>query len=217
MKVEGQYTLNAPRDAVWQAVLDPEVLTNVLPGCEDFHEVGENEFDGVLKIKIGPVQGKFKGHVTLSNLQEPSSYDLHVKGKGAPGFVDGKGTLRLEENGSQTELFYEVDAKVGGRIASVGQRLLDSSTKVITQKALEGLEQQIAARVGSTEAPAQDSDGEEEAAAPADKPQPISQEELAAEVVKAVAEDLLPPEKLFWTLPILGFLFVLIPILITSC
>jgi len=204
MKVQGQRTLNAPRKAVWQAVLDPEVLTHVLPGCEEFRAVGENEFEGLLKIKIGPVQGKFKGQVSLSNLQEPESYDLHVKGKGAPGFVDGKGTLRLEDRGDTTELIYEVDAKVGGRIASVGQRLLDSSTKVITQKALDGLEQQIAARVGTSEK------GAEPSAAPA----PISQNELAAEVAKGVAEDLFPPEKQIWALPILGVLFLLPPLLI---
>jgi carbon monoxide dehydrogenase subunit G len=204
MKVQGQRTLNAPREAVWQAVLDPEVLTHVLPGCEEFREVGDNEFEGLLKIKIGPVQGKFKGQVSLSNLQEPESYDLHVKGKGAPGFVDGKGTLRLEDHGPTTELIYEVDAKVGGRIASVGQRLLDSSTKVITQKALDGLEQQIEARYGSSE------DNDEAAAAPT----PISQNELAAEVAKGVAEDLFPLEKQVWALPILGMLFLLPPLLI---
>lgn len=200
----------APREAVWQAVLDPDVLTHVLPGCEEFHAVGENEFEGVLKIKIGPVQGKFKGHVRLSNLQEPESYDLHVKGKGAPGFVDGQGTLRLEDRGHETELIYEVDAKVGGRIASVGQRLLDSSTKVITQKALDGLEEQIAARVGSR------GDGEE---VPAQAAAPISQEELAAEVAKGVAQDLFPPEKQIWAIPALGVLAMIPPILIwiSSC
>lgn len=148
MKVQGEHTFEAPRDTVWKAVLDPNVLSQVLPGCEDFHEVGDNEFEGVLKIKVGPVQGKFKGKVKLSDLKEPESYHLHLNGKGAPGFVDGKGDLRLEEEAAdRTRLIYEIDAKVGGRIASVGQRLLDSTTRVISRQAMEGLEKQVRARV----------------------------------------------------------------------
>ncbi len=145
MKIEGEHTFNAPRDVVWATVLDPEVLAKVLPGCEDFKEVGENEFEGLLKIKVGPVQGKCKGNVELTDLVEPSTYNMRVRGKGPPGFVYGKGKLELEDAGNSTVLHYSVDAKVGGRIASVGQRLLDSSSKVITRQALEGLQEGRAA------------------------------------------------------------------------
>ncbi len=184
MKIEGQHTFNAPRELVWKTVLDPEVLAAVLPGCEDFQEVGENEFTGTLKIKVGPVQGKFKGKVLLSDLEEPSSYNMRIQGKGAPGFVDGKGQLRLEDEGSSTILHYAVDAKVGGRIASVGQRLLDSSSKVITRQALEGLEQQVNAQA---------------AAAAGDEPPPEietpSQAEFAAEFTKGMVDELVPKDR----------------------
>ncbi len=190
MKIQGEHVFDAPRDTVWEAVLDPDVLTRVLPGCEDFHEVGENEYEGTLKIKVGPVQGKFKGKVKLSDLKAPESYHLALDGKGAPGFVNGQGELKLEDDGGKTKLHYEVDAKVGGRIASVGQRLLDSTTRVITRQALEGLETQIAARTS----PADDSDDASEPEPPP-APEAPSQTEFAAEVAKGVAADLIPPEK----------------------
>ena len=193
MKIQGEHVFEAPRETVWEAVLDPDVLTKVLPGCEDFKEVGENEYEGLLKIKVGPVQGKFKGKVKLSDLKALESYHLHLNGKGAPGFVDGQGDLRLEDDGGKTKLHYEVDAKVGGRIASVGQRLLDSTTRVITRQALEGLDKQIAARVPSA------SDGDEERESDSDgaqdaEPAPV-ETPSQAEVAKGVAADLVPPEK----------------------
>lgn len=185
MKIQGEHVFAAPREAVWRTVLDADVLSKVLPGCEDFHEVAANEFEGVLKIKVGPVQGKFQGKVKLSDLKEPESYHLHLNGKGAPGFVDGKGDLRLEDDGAGTRLHYEIDAKVGGRIASVGQRLLDSTTRSITRQALEGLDKQVTARTGVAA-------GEPAAAVEIEAP---SQSEVAAEVAKDVLADLVPPER----------------------
>jgi hypothetical protein len=192
MKIQGEHVFDAPRDAVWEAVLDPDVLTRVLPGCEDFHEVGDNEYEGVLKIKVGPVQGKFKGKVKLSDLKPPESYHLDLDGQGAPGFVNGQGELRLADEGGKTRLHYEVDAKVGGRIASVGQRLLDSTTRVITRQALEGLDAQIAARSPSSGG---SEDGEAAASEAPKAPAPPSQSEFAAEVAKGVVADLIPPER----------------------
>lgn len=187
MKIEGQHTFEAPRELVWKTVLDPEVLAAVLPGCEDFKEVGDNEFTGTLKIKVGPVQGKFKGTVALKDLVEPESYNMRIQGKGAPGFVDGKGQLRLEDNGGSTVLHYEVDAKVGGRIASVGQRLLDSSSKVITRQALEGLDQQVTAKAAAVQ-------GE----APPPPVEAPSQAEFATEFTKGMVDEMVPKKSRPW-------------------
>ncbi len=143
MKVQGQYTFDAPRTTVWKAVMDPEVIAKVMPGCESLEEVGDNTYEGAMKIKVGPVQGLFKGRVEVSDPKEPESYHLKIKGKGAPGFVEAAGVIQFAEDGAKTTLDYEFDAKIGGRIASVGQRLLESSTKVISRQSLEGLEAQV--------------------------------------------------------------------------
>lgn len=154
MKLQGEHTFDAPRDRVWQALLDPDVLVNTLPGCERLEETGENRYDGTLNIQVGPVSGKFDGRVELLDLEPEEGYCLKLSGKGAPGFVHGEGSIRLSDaEGGGTKLTYDVDTQVGGRIASVGQRLLQSSSKVITRQALEGLEQQIAAREPGAAAP----------------------------------------------------------------
>jgi carbon monoxide dehydrogenase subunit G len=130
---------------VWQALLDPTILARVMPGCERLDQIGENEYKGTLKIRVGPVQGQFEGVVNLSDLNAPESYRMQVDGKGAPGFMKGVGEVRLEEQNGSTVMNYAGEAQVGGRIASVGQRLLESSAKALTKQSLEGLHEQIRA------------------------------------------------------------------------
>lgn len=181
MKIQGQHTFNAGRDTVWKAVMDPEVIAKVMPGCEALDEVGENAYEGVMKIKVGPVQGKFQGTVEISDVNEPESYHLKIKGKGAPGFVEAEGDVRMSEDGGKTALDYLFDAKVGGRIASVGQRLLESSTKVISRQSLEGLAAQI------------DALGEAESSGgPAKDVAPPSQARMAAGFALGLVEEMVP-------------------------
>lgn len=151
MKVEGSYTFNAPRDIVWESMLDPEVLKNTLPGVQELERSGENDYRAAMKIRIGPVQGLYKGTVNLSDLSPPESCRLHVDGRGAPGFVNGDGELRLEAQGDKTVMRYSGDAQVGGRLASVGQRLMESSTQAMISQSLESLDAQITARVRGEE------------------------------------------------------------------
>ena len=181
MKIQGQYTFDASRATVWKAVMDPEVIAKVMPGCEALEETGDNVYEGVMKIKVGPVQGKFQGTVAISEVNEPESYHLKINGKGAPGFVEAEGDVRLADAEGKTELDYLFDAKVGGRIASVGQRLLESSTKVISRQSLEGLAAQIEA-LGDAEA----SGGPvREVAAP-------SQAKMAAGFAVGLVEEMVP-------------------------
>lgn len=193
MKIAGDYLIAAPRDTVWEAILDPEVLSRTLPGFEQLERTGDNEFEGALNIRVGPVQGQFQGRVQLSDLDPPAGYRLKLGGKGAPGFVDGEGSLRLEEEEGSTRLFYDIDAQVGGRIAGVGQRLLDSSAKVLTRQALEGLETQLRARA----APATGIEGEpvRAVAAAPPTPGPPSQAAFAARFARDLARELVPPER----------------------
>ncbi len=188
MKIEGSYPFAAPRDILWPMLLDPQVLANIMPGCESLETVGENQFQGILKIKVGPVQGKFQGDVVLSDISNPESYAITVNGKGAPGFVKGTGSMRLEADGDMTMLHYSGDAQVGGRLASVGQRLLDTSANAIIRQSLEGLGQQVQARMMA------DASGELEMAEikPATPP---SQMQFAAGVAKNLAEEYLAPDK----------------------
>ena len=147
MKLEGTYTFDAPRDEVWKALMDPEVLKTIMPGCEKLEPTGQDQYKAALKIKVGPVQGKFQGNIKLDDINEPNSYSMQVDGKGPAGFVKGTGGVRLEEQGDSTLMHYSGDAQVGGRIASVGQRLLDSSAKALTRQSLDGLHEQIKARL----------------------------------------------------------------------
>lgn len=147
MKIQGTYRFAAPRPVVWQALLDPEVLVRTLPGCERLERESESRFVGALLVAIGPVKGTFKGHLELFDLDPPNGYRMKLEGAGQPGQMSGEGTIRLADDGDGTNLSYDLDAKIGGKIAGVGQRLLDASAKVITRQGLEGLEAQLRARV----------------------------------------------------------------------
>lgn len=198
MKLEGSYTFDAPRDVVWKALLDPDVLAKTMPGCERLEQTGDNEYKGALKIKVGPVQGKFQGTVKLSEINEPDGYKMQVDGKGAPGFMKGTGQVQLEAQDSQTIMHYTGDAQVGGRIASVGQRLLDSSAKALTRQSLDSLSKLIQAR---TE-PEKSAESKEEADASTSARQASgpaleapSQAEFAIGVASQVLDDLISHEK----------------------
>lgn len=199
MELSGSHTFNAPRHVVWKALLDPEVLARVMPGCEKLEQVGENEYEGAIKIKVGPVQGNFQGKVTLTNINEPDSYSMAVDGKGAPGFMKGEGHVRLETEGDSTVMHYSGTAQVGGRIASVGQRLLDSSAKALTRQSLDNLDKQIQALAqadGGGAAPSAGGDAEpSRSAAPPAQVEAPSQTEFAVGVAKNMLADMIPPER----------------------
>ncbi len=147
MRIEGTYRLEHPRQAVWAALMDPGVLAGTLPGCERLERVGEDTFEGRLRVSIGPVRGDFQGRLTMSEAVAPESYRMQLDGRGPNGFMTGAGTVRLEEadGGEATVVHYDLEAQVGGKIAGLGQRLLESSGKAVAQQGLEGLERQLAA------------------------------------------------------------------------
>ncbi len=184
MKIEGAYTISAPRDDVWEALNDPEILSKAIPGGQELEETGENEYRAKMKIRVGPVQGLFNGNVKLTDIQPPESYHMVVDGRGAPGFVKGEGNLRLEADGDNTILHYNGEAQVGGRLASVGQRLMDTSAQALIRQSLETLDAQIQARLHSDET------GE-----PVQEIAPPSQIQFAAGVTRKMIEDALPEEK----------------------
>lgn len=205
MKLEGSYTFEAPRDLVWEMFLDPAVLARIMPGCQKLEQVGEGEYEGKLKIKVGPVQGLFNGNVQLSDLQAPHSYNMAVKGKGPSGIVDGVGKVRLEQEGHHTIMYYTGDAKVSGKIASVGQRLMDSSAKAITKQSLDNLDKQIQARLAAEAAPpVAETEGAGDTPPKAtpvvEAPPPPSQTEFAVGVAREMAGDMLQDDRQKWVL-----------------
>jgi hypothetical protein len=189
MKISGEYTFEAPQQRVWDALQDPTVLTSVLPGCERLQEVGEKQYEGELNIRVGPVQGKFQGKIEMKDLQAPNHFTLSIDGRGAPGFVNAEATVDLEPSAGGTLMRYASDAQVGGRVASVGQRLLDSSAKSIIRQSLDGLHQIMKAGGSGETAP-----GAEPASPTPATPayEPPSQTEFAARVARDVAGDLIP-------------------------
>jgi carbon monoxide dehydrogenase subunit G len=183
MKVVGDYTFDTSPEQVWEGLLDPAVLAATMPGCEKLELVGENQYEGALNIKVGPVQGKFRGRIALVDIDPPKGYTMKVDGQGAQGFVKATARIDIAGEDGKARLSYDGDAQVGGRIASVGQRLLDSSAKAIIKQSLEGLNSTLKAR-------AQAEAGGEEAAAP--EIAAPSQAEFAAKVAKEVAKDIIP-------------------------
>ncbi len=196
MDIGGEYTFDAPQDLVWQALHDPDVLASIMPGGEGFAEVAENEYAGTLNVKVGPVQGKFKGNIKLTDVVEPDSYSIIVDGKGAPGFVKATGHMNLTNQSQQTRMVYEGNARVGGRIASVGQRLMDSSAKSIIRQSLEGLNEYLKAQVAMQETAVSTDTATE---SPTTPPKPTefkhpTQTDVAFHVAKDIANDLIPAQ-----------------------
>jgi carbon monoxide dehydrogenase subunit G len=187
MKIGGEYLFDGPRDLVWQTLLDPATLVRVLPGAEKLEPLGNNEYEAMLTLKVGPVQGQFQGRVKLENIQPPDGYTMVVDGRGAPGFVKATGNLRLAPEGERTRLSYDGDAQVGGRLASVGQRLVETSAKAIINQSLSGLNEVVKARAAAA-APA----GGGAAPPPMPAVEPPSQAEFARKVAREVAKDLVP-------------------------
>jgi carbon monoxide dehydrogenase subunit G len=130
MKMTGEYSIPAPQQTVWDGLNDPAVLQQAVPGCESIERSGDNEFTGAVRAKVGPVSAKFRGKVTLSELDPPNSCLINGEGTGgAAGFAKGSARVTLAPEGEGTRLSYEVDASVGGKLAQIGQRFIDSTAK----------------------------------------------------------------------------------------
>ena len=140
MKIDGTYTFNAPRERVWQVMLDPKILAQCMPGCETLNEVAPDQYEAVMKVGIASVKGTYKGKVSIKDKQPPSHYVLSGEGSGGPGFLQGDLAVDLEENNGQTLLKYSSDAKVGGLIASIGQRMISGVAKMMFDQFFKKLE-----------------------------------------------------------------------------
>jgi carbon monoxide dehydrogenase subunit G len=148
VKLAGEYLFDGPRDVVWEVLRDPNVLATALPGTQSLEMVEENVYEGKMNVRIGPVAGLFSGRLLVSNEVPPESYTLTVEGKGAPGFGKGSGDCKLiEQDDNKTLMTYEGELQVGGTIANVGQRLIETVANSMVKQAFESLNRSLQARL----------------------------------------------------------------------
>jgi uncharacterized protein len=132
MTMNGEYQLAVPPQTVWEKLNDAATLQACIPGCEQLDKTSDTEFQAVATVKIGPVKAKFKGRVTLSDLDPPNGYKISGQGDGGvAGFAKGGATVKLTPKDGGTLLFYNVDAQIGGKLAQLGQRLVNGAAKKI--------------------------------------------------------------------------------------
>ncbi len=188
MKLEGEYIFNGSREEVWELVRDPEVLATALPGTQSLNKISETEYEGKMNVQVGPMSGVFSGKIVISDETPPESYTLSVDGKGVLGFAKGSGQVQLIDQGDDTTLMkYEGEVQIGGRLARVGQRLLDTVSKSMTRQGLESLNQALQSRTTAQ------TEGQ-----PVEY-KPPSEAEFAAGVVKDMAAEIFSPEyKTVW-------------------
>ncbi len=135
MEIKGEYRIPAPRETVWQALNDADVLRECIPGCESLEKVSDTELTATVKAKVGPVSAKFTGAVTLEDLNPPESYRIVGEGKGGvAGFAKGGAAVHLADDGGETVLTYEADAKVGGKLAQIGSRLIQGTARKLADQ-----------------------------------------------------------------------------------
>jgi len=135
MEMTGEHMISAPRDEVWRALNDVDVLRACIPGCEQLDRISDTELHAVAVQKIGPVKARFEGTVELVNLNPPESYTIQGEGKGGvAGFAKGGADVRLAEEPEGTRLSYEVRATVGGKLAQLGSRLINATANKLAKK-----------------------------------------------------------------------------------
>ncbi len=130
MEMTGEYRISAPREKVWEALNDPEVLAKCIPGCQELSKDSDTELSATVKSKVGPVSATFKGNVNLTDIDPPNGYKISGEGTGGvAGFAKGGADVKLAEDGGETVLTYVANAQVGGKLAQIGSRLIDSTAK----------------------------------------------------------------------------------------
>jgi carbon monoxide dehydrogenase subunit G len=138
--IEGSHTLDAPRQRVWDVLLDPTIIAQCMPGCESMNQVAPDQFEAVMKVGVASVKGTYKGKVIVKDKQAPSHYVLSGEGQGGPGFMRGDLTIDLQELDGRTLLRYRAEPQVGGLIAAIGQRMLNGVAKMLVDQFFKKVE-----------------------------------------------------------------------------
>lgn len=150
MNLDGTFVFSGPRQKVWELLQDPDVLAKTLPGTERLEISAPDQFRGVMKVSVGPVTAaRFDVTVSLSDKVAPERFTMQINGKGAVGHTAGRAVVELADAESGTTMTYSSTVQVGGKIAAVGQRLLESVSKTMMRQALESLERELRARLAA--------------------------------------------------------------------
>lgn len=150
MDMQGTRQLGVTQQQAWEALNDPDTLKLCLPGCDKFEATGDGQYTVSMAVKIGPVSAKFGGKVTLSDIEPPSSYKLAFEGQGGvAGFGKGSSAVTLKPNDAGCELAYTVQAQVGGKIAQLGQRLVDGAAKSMADDFFKRFDAEMQKRHGA--------------------------------------------------------------------
>ena len=145
MDMTGEYRIPAPREKVWEALNDPEVLKASIAGCQELDKTSDTSFSAKVKTKVGPVSATFTGKVELSDIDPPNGYTISGEGQGGvAGFAKGGAKVALTEDGSDTILNYEANAQVGGKLAQIGSRLIDSTARKMADDFFGKFAEQVA-------------------------------------------------------------------------
>ncbi len=155
MEMTGEYRIPAPRQRVWEALNDPEILRQCIPGCEELEKKSDTEFEAKVLAKVGPVKARFRGRVELSEINAPESYVISGEGKGGPaGFARGGASVHLEEVDGATILRYEAKADVGGKLAQIGSRLVQGTARKMADEFFGKFTEVVTAREAPEAVPA---------------------------------------------------------------
>ncbi|MFO1055369.1 MAG: carbon monoxide dehydrogenase subunit G [Dongiaceae bacterium] len=186
MDMTGEVRIPAPREAVWRALNDPEILKQCIPGCEEVDKTSDTEFTAKVTAKVGPVKARFGGKVTMSDLDPPNGYKISGEGQGgAAGFAKGGADVRLlpDESGQGTLLRYEVHAAVGGKLAQIGSRLIDGTARKMAEEFFAAFARAVTA--GAAPAPEAAPPESRHPPEPAAPPEPPAAPAVAAPVAGA--------------------------------
>jgi uncharacterized protein len=188
MDMTGEYIIPAPRQKVWDALNDTEILKQAIPGCETITKHSDTEMSATVRAKVGPVSARFGGKVTISDRDPPNGYKIMGEGTGGPaGFAKGGATVKLTDEGTGTKLSYVVEANVGGKLAQIGSRLIDATARQMAENFFAKFAQLVVSSSAAAAAPATTAP----AAAPAATP--IADAGAAAEAPPVTVAVVPPP------------------------
>ena len=180
MEIAGEYRIAADKQTVWEALNDPEILRASIPGCESVDRHSDTQLTAVVKIRMGPVRATFKGKVTLSDLDPPNSYTISGEGEGGvAGFGRGSARVTLADVEGETLLTYAAKAEVGGKLAQIGSRLVESATRKLSKDFFDNFSKAVETGGAEPSAAAQPSPGEAPAPQPSAESKPATGSGLA--------------------------------------